>query len=312
MSQKTQDGTPYSYVKLVSDKEDNEQVWGRFWPQIINAPPTNRVNIFVSSENKVSSSSSDFDFYVDLRQESANIRSLQLMKAILPLAPQINDHNNVMNITLNGITFNVTLDNGYYNPNSFVNMLQAKLTAAWAAAIATATVTVSYNPASRNITITDTSPAPGPYTWQFNSSTYSNFGLHVAYFPLGVLATTQTSSALEMIFSRYYVVRSERLCQSQRASSLTSSYQQTNIIAVIPVAEYYDSNQYSPSASFPGTAKTMDCFDTAPVINTTNKNISLRVLDLHIADEFGNSLATIYNDGSFQYTCAFLFVGNVY
>lgn len=312
MTQKTQDGLPYSYVKLVPDKEDNDQVWGKFFPQIINAPPTNRVNIFISSENKLSTSSSDFDFYVDLRQESANIRSLQLMKAILPLAPQINDHNNTMNITLNGITFNVVLDNGYYNPNSFVNMLQAKLSAAWTAAIPGSLVTVSYNPPERNITITDISPGPGPYSWQFNASSYSQYGLHVAYFPLGASAVTQTSTSLEMIYSRFYVIRSDRICQSQRASSLTSAYQQTNIVAVLPVAEYYDSNQYSPSASFPGTAKTMDCYDTAPVINTTNQNISLRVLDLHIADEFGYSLSTIYSDNSFQYTCAFLFVGNVY
>jgi hypothetical protein len=312
MSQKTQDGTPYSYVKLVSDKEDNDQVWGRFWPQIIQTPPTNRVNIFISSENKLPTSESDFDFYVDLRQESGNVRSIQLMKAILPLAPQINDHNNVMNVTLNGNTFNVTLDNGYYNPNSFVNMLQAKLSAAWNTAIAGATVTVSYNPAERNITIEDTSPGPGPYNWQFNASPYSRYGLHVAYFPLGVSGVTQTSTSLEMIYSRYYAVRSNRLCDNQRATSLTSSYQPTNIVAILPVSEYYDSTQFSPSASFPGTAKTMDCYDTSPVINTTNKNVSLRVLDLHVSDEFGFSLYTIFNDGSFAYTCAFLFVGNVY
>lgn len=312
MSQRTQDGTPYQYVKLVSDKEDNDQVWGRFWPQVIQTPPTNRVNIFVSSENKLSSSTNDFNFYVDLRQESANVRSIQLVKAILPLAPQINSKNNVMSITLNGITGTVTLDNGYYNPNSFVNMLQSKFTTFWNATVAGATCTVSYNPAERNITVEDTSPLPGPYNFEFNSSPFSTYGAHVVTFPLDTSSTLQTSTALEMVYSRYYVIRSSRLCDSQRATSLTSAYQNTNIVAVLPVAEYYDSTQFSPSASFPGTAKTMDCSDTSPVINTTNKNISLRVLDLRVDDEYGFPLSDIYSDGSFKYTCAFLFVGNVY
>lgn len=312
MAQRTQDGTPYQYVKLISDREDNDQVWGRFWPQIVQTPPTNRVNIFVSSENKIQGSTNDFNFYVDLRQESANVRSIQLVKAILPLAPQINSKNNVMSITLNGITGTVTLDNGYYNPNSFVNMLQSKLTTFWNATVAGATCTVSYNPAARNITVEDTSPLPGPYTFEFNSSTFSTYGSHVVTFPLDTPSTLQTSTALEMVYTRTYTIRSSRLCDSQRASSLTSAYQNTSIVAVLPVAEYYDANQYSPSASFPGTAKTMDCYDTSPVINTTNKNISLRVLDLRVDDEYGFPLSDIYEDGSFKYTCAFLFVGNVY
>ena len=312
MSQKTMDGTPYSYVKLIADRVEQDYKDGRFYEQAIIQVPTNRTNILVSSSDKTSASFSDFNFYVDTRQESSNIRSIQLLKTVLPLLPQVNDHNNVMSITLDGNTGTVTLDNGYYNPNSFVNMLQAKLSTFWNTTIPGATVTVSYNVAERNITVEDNSPAPGPYNFQFNSSIFSQFGLHVVNFPLGVSSTIQTSTSLEMVFSRYYTIHSNRLCENQRATSLTTSYQQTNMIAIVPCMDFFDNTQFSPSSSFPGTSKTFDVSNTSPVINTTNKNISLRVIDFRIDDEFGNCLDTIYSDGFFKYSCAFLIAGYVY
>lgn len=312
MSQTTQDGIPYSYVKLLAAPVERDLKDGRFFEQTINPVPTNRTNILISSNDKTSPSFSDFNFYVDLRQESSNLRSIQLLKCILPLLPQINDHNNIMSITLNGITGTVTLDNGFYNPNSFVNMLQSKFSTFWNATIPGATVTVSYNVAERNITVEDNSPAPGPYNFQFNSSIFSSYGIHVANFPLSVSSTLQTSTSLEMVFSRFYTVHSNRLCDNQRASSLTSSYAQTNMVAIVPCMDFFDNTQFSPSSSFPGTSKTFDVSNTSPVINTTNKNISLRVIDFRIDDEFGNCLDTIYSDGSFKYSCAFLIAGHVY
>lgn len=309
---RTRDGDEYTYVKLVADREDSSLRNGKFWPQLINPTPTNKVNVLVSSDDKIQGSKSDFNFFVDLHTESANVRSIQLNRVIVPLAPQINDHNNVMNITLNGLSSSVSLPNAYYTPNSFVNMLQSQLSTVWNTLIPGAQVLVSYNPPERNITITDISPGPGPYTWQFDASSYYSYGRHIAYFPINNLGVTQTSTSLEMIYSRYYTVRSDRICQSQRAPSLLSSYQPSNIVAVVPIASEYDSTQFSPSASFPGTSKTIYVGDMSPVINTTNQNISLRVLDLSITDEYGFNLDTIFTDGTFQYECAFMFSAYVY
>ena len=304
-------GEKFSYVKLVTDQEDYNLTTGRYWPQIINSVPTNRITIVVSSDDKINQSTSDFNFYADLHQESANLRSIQLDQVILPLTPTINDRNNTMNITLNSVTSDIVLPNGFYSPNSYVNALQSVLSTFWASAIVGGAVLVSYNPAERNITITDITPG-GPYNWQFNDSIYYRYGRHVAYFPIGISSDTQTTTSLEMLYTRFYIIRSERLTDSQRSSSLTSSLQPCNIVAIVPIVEYFTENQFNPSAAFPGTSKLINCGTSSPIINTTNMYKSLRIFDISVYDEYGFCLDSIFSDGTFQYECAFFFTGYIY
>jgi hypothetical protein len=281
----------YTYVKLVADGEEVDLVNGKYQPQRIIANPPNYVNILVNSRS--AESGDDFKFYVDLRTESMNLRDIQLCKIIFPLLPQINSHNNVLSGTHDDGNFSITLTHGYYTVQSFVNMLQAKFTAAWIALNPLNVVTVNYNSDGRNIVITD---GNGDFFYFDPNCSFIKYGYNVVGFNAGVAydSDTQTSINLTMVYSRYITVRSNRLIENQRSYSLVSNLGSGNIIAIIDITEGYGADQYINGSTFPATAKVFNTTDIAPVINICNRDRSIRVIDIEILDEFGFCIDTIY------------------
>lgn len=308
---RTLDGHKYQYVKLIADSSEVDERNGKFYPQKIQAINPNRVNILIDSEDRLPTSKNDFDFRVYFDNE-IYVRQIYLSSCILPLSPTINSKNNIMNITVDGNTFDVTLSNDFYDPVSFVNHLQSVLSAAWVANVdATAAVLVTYDPAGRYIQIQDISPIGigGPFPITFNDSNYSRYGLHVCEFKIGVPAITQRSISLEMIYSRYYYIKSRILTNNQRCSTITSGPNSTDIVAVIPITSEYNSLQFQTEV-FPGTSRNF-ILTNPPVINTTAQ-ISFREVDIRVDDEYGFNIGDIYNDNYFAYSNMFLFVGDYY
>ncbi len=305
------DGQPYSYVKFINDRIDDDERTGKFYPQKLQSVTPNRVNILIDSEDREPTSKSDFDFTIRFDNEIF-IRQIYLNDAILPLCPTINDKNNIMSVTVDGNTFNITLDNGFYNPVTFCNMLQSKFSTAWAANVdPAATVLCSYNNSGRYIQVEDTSPGGigGPFTITFNSSPFSLYGLHVCEFKTGVASTIQKSISLEMIYSRYCYIKSYRLSQNQRCGTITSGHNSMDIIGIVFMADSYDESQYQ-STIFPGTSRAFK-LDKSPVINTTALT-SFREVDIRVEDEFGFNLFSLLSDGSFQYGVVLNFCGDYY
>lgn len=300
----------YSFVKFVADNEEDDLTNGKFQPQRVLANPTNSINILVNSRSR--DTGDDFKFMVDFRTESINLRDIQLCKLIFPLLPQINAHNNVLSGVHTDGAFSITLTEGYYTVQSFVNMLQSKMTAAWVALNALNVVTVNYSSDSRTITITD----GGGDSFYFNTNcSFITYGYNVVGFNSGVStnATSQTSINLTMIYSRYITIRSNRLVESQRSYSLLSNQGSSNIVAIVDLTEGYGADQYINGSTFPATAKVFNCTDIAPVINISNRYKNLRVLDIEIIDEFGYCIDTIYQglSSTFAYPVSIWFRCNL-
>lgn len=306
----TTDGLSFAYVKLIADIPQENEKKGKFYPQKIQAIQPNRVNILIDSEDRTSGSNNDFDFFVKFQSEIF-AKQVYLSNAILPLAPTIHDKNKTLKINANGTDITITLDTGYFNPVTFTNMLQGKLQAAWISEIdVTASVIVTYDNAGRFISITDNSPAliGGPFPITFLDCPYTRYGKHVAEFKTGVASVTHKSISLEMISSRYYYIKSQRLTQSQRAGTVCSGIQTYDIVGIVYTCEMYDENQYQ-STIFPGTAKSFTVTN-APVINL---NISsFKEVDIRIEDEFGFNLYSLMDDGSFSYGVVLQFIGDFF
>lgn len=305
------DGNAFQNVKLIADAISDDERTGKYYPQKIQAIQPNRINIMIDSEDRLPTSPNDFNFRVDFKQD-VFVRQIYLSSCILPLCPTVNKNNDVINVTVDGNTFNISLDDSFYNPTSFANHLQQKFTAAWQANVdPTADCLVTYDPAGRFISVEDISPAliGGPFAFTFNESKYSKYGVHVCEFKTGVAQVVHTSVSLEMIYSRYYFIKSYRLTNNQRAATIASGPTSLDIVAVVPISSEYNSLQFQ-TETFPGTSRNF-ILHNPPVINTTALT-SFREVDIRVEDEYGFNLSDIYNDDSFRYSNMFLFVGDYY
>jgi len=309
MNYTTFEHKPYTYVKLVSDVDDPVQRSGKLFPQQIQAIQPSSTYIAIDNEDALDYSRNNFDFVVDIKQEIA-LKQIYLTKCVLPLLPTINTFNNVLNFTYGANAYQIVITNGFYNPQTLCNELNFQFNRA----IATfGSMNVSYNNSSRNITIQDTATTPSGFT--LTSGSFLEQGIHVVNFGTNLTANlgnsyTITSVSLEMMYSRYYYIRSARLTNNSRLSFIDSRYSYEDCCGVVTPAEFFNEEQFQTS-QYPGTTKTFN-IDHPIVINCSGNTI--RFVDIVVQDEWGHNLGEVLNVvlNNFQYGCFFLFKAELY
>jgi hypothetical protein len=249
----------------------------------------------------------NFDFQVNLLASSANIRKIQLAKCILPLLPQVNVNNKTVTVTHVDGTVTFPLIEGYYSVQSYVNMLQTSFSAAWLVLDPTNTVTISYDIERRSILISDDNSEA---FYIHNDCTFALYSRNVVFFQYEAAGSTPTTTSIEslslnMIYSRYVILESQRLTEDQKSYSMISGKGASNIVSIIDIASKYNEAQFVVSSSFPGTLFVIDTLDYSPLINVLNRNKSLKVIDFVFVDEFGFNLSNISTSSfKFEYpTC---------
>lgn len=282
-------------VYLQASPEDRDMVSGKFPPQRMRNEPVDSVNLVIRSEDRTNGNGNDFDFQIDLLAPTAHIRKIQMAKVILPLLPQINEHNKQVTVTHDDGDVTFDLIDGYYSVQSLVNMMQDKFLAAWQSLDASNLITVSYNIERRCITIRDDN---GENFYIHNNCNFALYARNVVKFSYGEpLSITLTdvieSNSLGMIYSRYVIVLSSRLTEDQKSYSMISSVGPAEIVSILDIASSYSSAQFVVSSSFPGTFSVVTCLDYSPRINLLNRTKTLKIIDLRLEDEFGFNLSTI-------------------
>jgi hypothetical protein len=295
--------TDRTTVYLGAGREADLQANGKYVPQRVYTTVPQRSLMHIDSRNRVSGNS--FNGTYRLIPETSQARSLHMDKVIFPLLPTINDKNNGITIVHATGTGNTTLTNGYYTVQSLVNEMQAKFTALWQALPAGAlnSVSVIYDPSARTVTVTDND---GSLWYLDETSTFNTAGLNVIGFNAGLAfdAISHVSTSLQMIYSRYVIVKSQRLCEDTRIiSTTTATSSAMGIVAILDLVEGYDASQFSTGTSFPSTTKVYNLENSACHINVHNRGKAIKDLDLSFYDEFGNNIYNIYNSG-FDYDIA--------
>lgn len=297
-----------SEVYLPATSEDKNMVSGRFPPQRIRTEPADSINLLIRSEDRTFGN--DFNFQSDILTSSAHIRKIQLSRAIVPLAPQINVHNKSVTVTHDTGTVTFDLIEGFYSVQALANMMQQQFLAAWQSLNALNSCTVNYDIDRRSIIISD----DNLQNWYIHTGCpFDSFARNVVKFPTlpaGSATVTDTSESLSlgMIYSRFYVLTSSRLTEDQKSFSVVSGLGPSNIVSIIDIASKYNEEQFAVSVSFPGTTVIADTQQYAPRINLLNRNKALKIIDLEIADEFGNNLSTLNTtDQPYEYSTAFWF-----
>ena len=288
--------------------ESIDMVTGKYPPQRIKTEEQDSINILVKSDDRTYGN--DYNFQSDLLTSTSNIRKIKLAKAFVPLPPQINIHNRSITVTHTDGDVTFSLLDGYYSVQSLVNMMQAAFTDAWVSLDPTNSVTISYDVDRRTIEIIDDN---AEQFYIHNTSPFALYAINVVNFPtqapLSALSTDSIESkSLGMIYSRFYILSSQRLTEDQGSFSAISSGGASNIVAILDLASSYNSAQFSVSTSFPGTEVVVDTLSYAPNINMVNRNKSLKVFDLALVDEFGFGLETIDNElFNFEHSTAMWF-----
>jgi hypothetical protein len=283
------DGTDPAPVYFASVQEPLQQMNGSVRPQRLTAQLQDSCIIQIDSGNR--KTGTDYDYVVDLLQSNASFRQTKLIKAILPLVPQINEANNKMVVRLAGHPNQIiNLPNGYYNPQSLVNTLTDEMGDAWVAL--SETLQVNYDAKTRKITL-DSSVAFGI----LDTSPFARFALSVCEFPtvsasdaLSTLIVTSTS--LGMVFTRFITIESQEMLRNNRGPNLIAGRGARNVIGVADVIEKYNTSQWNPSEVFPGTTATFD-ITISPKFTFQQALSTPRVVDIQIRDQYGFTLDRI-------------------
>lgn len=297
-------------ILIDAQPESPNLVNGVYPPQRFRNENVDSVNVVIRSEDRISGT--PYDFTVDLVTSSVFIRKIALSKVIMPLLPQVNANNKRITITHQDGPIVIDLVEGFYSVQAYVNMLEDKFTAAWLALSPLNSVVVNYDVDHRQIIITDLQNE----NWYFNDDCpFIRFGYNVSSFPslpIGSPTTAflQTSTSLQMIYSRFIIVSSKRLTDDQKGYSMVSSKGCVNIAAVLDLSSEYSASQFAASASFPGTTVTLDTLQYSPHINLLNRQKALKVVDIALFDEFFIPLDRINTSTyTFDYSIAMWFQG---
>lgn len=282
-----------------SSFDESQLVQGKVKPMRVRSTPCDRILYLCDSNQRISGNA--FDFTVR-SYRPMNPQSVYISRCQLPKIPNINPLNNVVTFYTNAdslVPKSFTIPPAYYNQVSLVNALKLGFDTA---AGGLDTYTVAF--ASNNKTVSITSIS-GIKFYISNDCTFSLRGINVCHFdgyPAGsdpnvVGSLAVYSSIIGLCYSRYVVIRSNRLTESCVEVPRSSSGK-INICAMVSIAEHFNASDYDASGSFTGSIITDQTIESSAVLNLASHFKPLDAIDIVVEDEYGFSLADSFNLGS--------------
>ncbi len=275
--------------------DEAELVDGSVRPARVRSTKVDKILFLTDSRQRINGS--PFNFQVSTYRPIYG-QTVYVSRVMLPKLPNINANNNVFTITNSSGTYDITIPIGFYNQISLVNAFNAALNPGGSPY--GDSFTVSYNPANKTLNIT---AATLPFYFHSTSS-FARYGINVCNFdsypPGSVLGTvgalSHNSSLLELVYTRYVVIRSSRLCANPMDTPRTSDGK-INVVAVVSVAQYFNPEDYDVSGVFTGAIMVDKSIDDSAVLRIANQRKDLTVIDYIVEDEFGFPLDTALNLG---------------
>lgn len=284
----------YQQVVLATTTEDAAIIEGRVRPQRVLSQIQESAIYLCDARQKIFGESG-FKFTVHASADITRARQCRVSKAILPKLPNINPLNNQFVIVHeNGTTGTITLAPGFYNQVSIVNELKNKIDAEFALLSPPDSVAVAFNTLTKSLSISSN----GGFKWFFdNTGTFITrggsccgfVGLDPSSDPAVLGAVVQYSASVGFIYSRYAIIKSNRLNENVRTSSRTSG-NDTAIVAAVSLVDDYSAADFDTSGAFVGNLSSEKLTDDAPVLNIVEGQKNLNQVDFEIVDEFGFTL----------------------
>lgn len=282
----------YSHIH---SPDELELVDGTVRPARVRSTEVDRILFLADSKQRISGTPFSFQVsgYRPIYGQTAYISRI-----MIPKIPNINANNNVFTITNATGTYDITIPIGFYNQVSLVNALQAVLNP-FGLPYGDA-FTVTYNSLNKTINIT---AAALPFFF-VDSSPFALYGKNVCYFEafpagsvLGVVgALSHNSSFLELIYSKYVNILSNRLC-SNAVDIPRLSNGRVNVVAAISLAQHYDPQDYDPTGVFTGSILVEQVISDSAVLRIACQKKDLTAIDFTLEDEFGFPLDNALNLG---------------
>ncbi len=279
---------------IPSNHDEIELTDGKIRPARVRNTKCDRILFLADSRQRTAGSAFKFQItgYRPIYGQSCYIS-----RVMLPKLPNINPNDNTLQITNANGTFTILLPTGYYNQISLVNILDAGLNAAGTGDV----FTVTYNNTNKTINVT---AAALPFYFVAGTS-FDLYGINVAHwdsFPAGsdpalVGSLSQNSSILGLVYTRYVTITSDRLCANPMDIPRLSNGK-TNVVAVISVAEHFQSSDYDATGTFNGVILVDQSFNDSAVLRIAAQKKDLTLIDYMVQDEFGYTLDLALNLGA--------------
>lgn len=295
-----------AFYEATSSPENQAIFKGLVKPVRVRTQPCDSNIYIVDSKDRTSGDS--FDFTVDAGVPLTAL-DITITQVCIPKIPNVNLVNNAFSIWTQNIgagntgphLITGTLPPGFYNQTTLQTQLKIALDAAATAGSITDTYTVNYS--SLNKTLSVTSNSGNLWFWD-SSSTFIRYGKYLTGFIgypsssniLSVGKITDYTGIIGLMYSRYVKIKSNRLIANAKERS-RASFQQTNIIATIPLINQMTENDFSVSNVFNG-ASILDQAVHSCHLNIAYFNKDLGPVDFQIVDEYDFPLGNSMNYGS--------------
>jgi hypothetical protein len=250
-----------------------------------------------------------FNYRTSIHNNLFRARLCSVTKVIMPRPPNVTKNNNVVawrrssaGGSMPYVSLAVTLSPGYYDASSMCNLLADSMQNA----DPSHAYSCQFEATTQNFVVTCNSvlPATNEAFYFIDTCSFIQRGKFNASFaghpdnldPTAVGAAVQVSGVAGLLYTRYVIVSSERLCQySYCDSRVSTSTLSNNIIAVVEMTEAWEHGAVSPVAQ--GMLHTFRT-DHSPVIMITNpqKNLDHNI-DVYVQDEYGYPLDDAFDLG---------------
>lgn len=274
-----------SYIKP-SDKDEIDLLTGFLVPPRVNANQQEKILLLCDSEDAVSKMS-PYNFVVNFLQDVQYSSKAEISRVLTLKIPNVNPQNNTITIvhaTAGTLTF--TIPGGYYNPPGLANALTLAFNTALGAFDS---VAISINQTNRTMTITSV----GGYNWYFSATcSFIVRGIYLTGFFGGVATnnTSQTSSIMTMVYSRFLLIRSNRLTQNALISQSRTSDSISAVIAVIPLTNALSNSDFNIDDDYTGSIFLDTSVSQTSCVQNVSTNTGLQQIDFQITTEWGGGL----------------------
>lgn len=262
---------------------DNETKYG-FEPQFVQIRSNNKGIIWLDYKDRDQPNRTNLgNFRISQQLMVSNLKRIALEHfSIQWNMGQVNDGNNTITFysTASAANHTVTVVNGFYDPinlTGFATAIQTALNTATGASGLTWTVTPRVN----NVPIIDFSTAGGSF--HFNGGLMYQFGRSLINLPRETAnTTTKTAGWVNMMWTRYVIVKSEGLMRTKRIQNASSGFDSSSWVEFIwPTRE---------EQSRPNT-------HTVTVVHRSYINMHGNIvanLDFTLEDEFGRDVGFLF------------------
>jgi hypothetical protein len=257
-------------------------------------------SVFMDSRNSVVKTN-ETNFICNLGAPIVRAQGFKATRVVIPKIYNVTINNNVVAIKHNDGGVDFTIPPGIYSSTLFVNTFTSLANTALAGIGSLDTFTVTYSDLTRKVTIVSNTGLSFFFvdtcSFVVNGKTFAPFLSFPVVNGVGIVGSnTQISGPALFLYSRYFTIHSNAICQNEFSGSRTTEKNtKSKIVCIVDITGIYESGDFSTAVSFTKNVGVIDVADSSSYIDIAGHQSAFpSLVDIECLDEYGKQLSDAF------------------